>query len=547
MSEEKQNYVEEELDIDLGRADRFFIANDGNYFGIGFDSLFGQPELKIYNTFEMSSKRNFKNLASTLLETYDELFLNEEGDLRDDVELIFFNLLRVKSEVMTLDSLTYEKFISYMDDIMTCGDNLLIKIISDFVDSHYSLNLDQITEDTKKAKRKVNSELMMTDAHAKALLKIAYLYRVMIPIISVYFCYNKGSFNTEKQLNYEDDEGNIQTVELSDDDVLELEFDEVNSKIFAYLFEKFAENPEALRNKLYKLAYSGVSKTSYSDRRFWLAAKNVALTEKTEALEIYKKLLTNAIPKLSIDGNKNIVSFLQSVINNQVDFLFQNKFKYRMIPIGNQERNTSSTDDDEEDKANSDFEHMEILASREDEGSYIIRKINIKECLEKIPEKLNVGVSDAEVKDLMQKVKRNQIQEQIISLITFKYFEDTNALKFMTFYQYCYLLIACKKFLLEHKYVYLPKILTSHMEKHRERVTISGKKVKPAILRSKKYLDLVESKFANFTNEIEKPFLSIIGTVYSSVFTDDNGEEIFDSTVKVGKIAEELVDLAYLV
>ena len=47
--------------------------------------------------------------------------------------------------------------------------------------------------------------------------------------------------------------------------------------------------------------------------------------------------------------------------------------------------------------------------------------------------------------------------------------------------------------------------------------------------------------------EIEKPFLSIVGTVYSSVFKDNDGKEIFDSTIKVGKIAEELVNLAKLV
>ena len=54
-------------------------------------------------------------------------------------------------------------------------------------------------------------------------------------------------------------------------------------------------------------------------------------------------------------------------------------------------------------------------------------------------------------------------------------------------------------------------------------------------------------KYPNFSEEIEKPFLSIVGTVYSSVFKDNDGKEIFDSTIKVGKIAEELVNLAKLV
>jgi hypothetical protein len=160
---------------------------------------------------------------------------------------------------------------------------------------------------------------------------------------------------------------------------------------------------------------------------------------------------------------------------------------------------------------------------------------------------MNVGVSDAEVKDMMQKITRNSIQEQIIAILTFKYFDDRDALKFVDFYQYCYLLICCRKYLLQQKYKYLPLILTANCEKHRERVNISGKKVRPEILSSKKYTDLIAEKYPNFSAEIEKPFLAFIGTVYSSVFKDNDGNEIFDSTVKVGKIAEEIVNLAKLI
>jgi hypothetical protein len=541
MDEEKkvvEEAYEEKLDIDLGSEDNFFVANNGNYFGIAFDKLFGQPQLAIYNTFEMSSKRNFKNLTPSLLDTYKELFLDENGELNDECELIFFNILKTKSDIMVSENnISYEQFIAYMENIMSGGDNLLIKIIDKFVEDHYALELDKATEDAKDKKRKVNEELQFSDSHAKDLLKIAYLYRVMIPIISIYFTYNKGSFNSVKESIIDEETGEA----ISEEEAEEIEFDEVNSSIFAYLFDKFATNPEALRNKLYRLTYSGVSKTNYSDKRFWLAAKNVAITDKTEALDIYKKLLTNAIPKLSIESDKNVVSFLQSVINNQVDFLFKNKFKYHFVPIGNEGDGISTEDSD--DSNMTEFERIEILQTRKDEGSYIIRKKNIEEVLERIPEKLDVGVSDAEVKDMMTKITRNSVQEQIIAIMTFKYFNDKDALKYVSFYQYCYLLIACKKYLIEHKFIYLPLILTATCEKHRERVSVTGKKVKPQILDSKKYKDLVEKRYTSFADEIEKPFLSFVGTVYSSVFKNADGEEIFDSTIKVGKIAEEIVNL----
>lgn len=544
MKEEKNNSSAiEKLDIDLGDENSVFVADNGNIFGIAFDKLFDQSQLSVYNTFEMSSKRNFKNLTPTILETYEELFFDKTGVLNEDAEIIFFNILKVKSDLMITAAngqfTSYDNFINQMEFVIENGDRCLYNIIDQFIENNYSLNLDKITQETKDKKRKVNTELQFSDAHAKDLLKIAYLYRVMIPIVSIYFFYNKGLF-TGKPIEITDGLDSI-----TEEDIEELQFDEINSSIFAYLFDKFASKPEALRNKLYRLTYSGVSKTAYSDKRFWLAAKNVAITEKTEALEIYKKLLTNAIPKLSIDGDKNVISFLQSVINNQVDFLFQNKFKYHFTPLGNNDSNYSTEEND--DNNITEFERVEIQQSRKDEGSYLIRKLNIKNILESIPEKMNVGVSDAEVKDMMTKIKRNSIQEQIIVMLTFKYFGDKDALKFVDFYQYCYLLIACKKYLQQQKYRYLPLILTANCEKHRERVNISGKKVRPEILSSKKYTDLISEKYPNFSEEIEKPFLAFIGTVYSSIFKDNDGNEIFDSTVKVGKIAEEIVNLAKLV
>lgn len=498
----------------------FYITDNGNIFNISFDKIFGREQLSAYNEFEMTAKRNFKNLSPMILETYEEIFLDEGGKFNSDLSIILFNMLSAKSTIMT-STLQYNTFIEIIDKVINSGDELLLKTIDTFVEERYSLSLDKITEDTKNKNKKVNKELQFSDNHAKILLKIAYLYRIMIPIISVYFTYNKTNINE------------------SEDE----EFDENNSQIFAYLFEKFAKNPKALRNKLYKLTYSRISKTAYSDKRFWSAAKNVGITKDTEALEIYRKLLTNAIPKLSIDGDKNIVSFLQSVINNQIDFLFQNKFKYRFTSLTNETEKYGNDDDDEI----SEFERVEIMMSRADEGSFIIRQMNIKDVLPTIPQKLGVGVDDSEVKFWMNKISRNTIQEQIIALMTFKYFDDKEALKFIDFYGYVYLLLACKKFLEIHKFIYLPQILVANCEKHKERVNICGKKVRPEIMNSKKYLELFNSKYSNFSEEIDKPFLAFIGTTYSSVFTDANGNELFDSNVKVGKIAEEIVDLASLV
>ena len=132
-------------------------------------------------------------------------------------------------------------------------------------------------------------------------------------------------------------------------------------------------------------------------------------------------------------------------------------------------------------------------------------------------------------------------------MLTFKYFEDKMAIKFLTFYQYVKLLLVTEKYLTAHKFKYLPQILIGRCEKHKERESISGKRIRPMIHGSKKYQELFNTKYNNFSEEVEKPLDSIIASTYASVFIDSEGNELFDSTVKVAKVAEELIDLAYLI
>jgi hypothetical protein len=516
--------------VEAGSEYTFYSTDGGNNFGIAFDKIFGQDILEAYNLFEMNSKRNFKNLVPMIIETYEELFLDEGEKFVDDLAIILFDMINVKSKLMVNEATSYDVFIEMLDSITDSHDKLLIKTIDKYVEENYALDLDKITQETKDKKKKINEELQFSDKHAKTLIKIAYLYRITIPIISVYFTYNKSLFARNAE-------------ELASEDFEDYQFDEINSNVFSYLFEKFATNAAAVRNKLYKLTLSRVSKTVYSDKRFWAAAKNQGITKDTETLEIYKKLLTNAIPKLAIDKDKNIVSFFQSVIINQIDFLFQNKFKHKFLILGGGDSEKYSDDDDE----TSEYERLEIQMLRKDEGLFMIRKLSIKQTLKSIPGHFGVTVTDDEVKNAIKYISRHGTQEKIVSMLTFKYFEDKMAIKFLTFYEYVYLLIATKKYLEAHKFVILPQILSAHCEKHKERTNISGKRIRPLIQDSKKYRDLFAAKYSNFAEEVEKPLSAIIATTYSSVFTDNDGEELFDSTVKVGKVADELIDLAFLI
>lgn len=519
----------EKMKIENGDRNYFFVTDNGSSFGIAFDKIFEQNQLDVFNVFDLGSKRNFKNLVDSILETYEEIFF-EDNKFNDNLAIILFHILDVKCKLMLNDGTSYDDFQGYINDIVDSDNGLLLRAINNYVEMNYGLELDKTTADMKAARKKINIELQFSDRHAKELLKISYLYRIMIPVISVFLVENKEYFGKPSK---EDDYMDLE----------EFEMDEINSKLFAYLFEKVSSNPTALRNKLYKLTYSRVSRTAYSDKRFWTRAKDNLITKDTVAVDIYRKLLTNALPKLSIAKDRNIVSFLQSVINNQISFLFQNKFKYRIFTIGKQDGRYTTEDDD----SVSEYEKMEIQMLRRDEGEYIIRKTSIYETLKILPEKLNVEYTEAEVQELMKTLTRHVIQERIVAMVILKYFGDKMAIKFLDFYSYASVILMTKKYLENNNFKYLPQILVAQSKKHKEKIQISGKSIKPRIYTSKKYTQLFETKYKHFADDVKKPLDSLIATTYGSVFLDDKGNELFDSSVKVDRIADELLDLAYLV
>lgn len=536
MSEEIEEHEVTPEQIAKDASDQIFYGTpDGDKFRIAFDQLFEQQKLEVYDLFEMSAKRNFKNLTPLVVTTYEEIFFDEGGRFNDDMTMPMLRLLNAQSKIMISSEMPVSDFIALMDSVMDSADGLLIKTISKFVDANYSLDLNGIIDDAVKKSHAVNEELMIRDDHAKILLKIAYLYRIFIPLMSQYFLYSKSLFSKS-------------AASADDDDDDDYAFDDVNRMLFSHLFDIYAGDGDALRNKLYKLTYSRVIKTAFSSKKYWAKAKNVGITKETVTLDIYDKLQTNAVAKLVMDPNLNIVSFLQSVINNQIKFLMQNKFKDHYVIIDAKDDDSTATADDDDDDM-SEFERVEIDTARKDEGQKILRDLNIEETIRKLPDMMDVSVTEPEIDHaIVTKMPRvNSIQEMIISLMMDKYFEDVDAIKHLDSRQYAKVLICCCKYLQKRKFTVLPEIMVSKCDKQRERVGITGNKIREKIEDSKMYKELFSTKYGCFTDDAERPMASIISSVYLSVFKDDENKSVFDGSIKIGDVAEELVNLAHLV
>ena len=120
--------------IEKVSKDTFYATDGGNNFGISFDELFGREELEIYNLFEMNSKRNFKNLVPSIIETYKEIFLDDGERFNEDLAIIMFNMLKVKSDLEVQDGETsYGQFLEMIDLVTDSNDALLIETINNYV------------------------------------------------------------------------------------------------------------------------------------------------------------------------------------------------------------------------------------------------------------------------------------------------------------------------------------------------------------------------------------------------------------------------------
>lgn len=513
----------------------FSTEEDGVKFNIAFDKIFEKEKFQVFNAFNLSSKRNFKMIANLIKETYENLFTLEDGALDPDMEICLLQILNVQSKIMKRTGLPLNDFIQLLYQIIHVGNNTLYNKIDKFIESGYALTLDENTKKMKEKNKNVNDQIVISDSYAKILLKIAYLDRVMIPLISQFFMYNKDFFPAKAAI-----------VQSEDDEGEEMIFSEINQTIFDKMFEVFAkDDKENIQNKLYKLVYARIIRTAFSSNKFWTVAKTVGMSKESACMDIYLKLLSNSVPKLILDKDLNIVNFFSVIINNQIVFLFSNKFKthYQLVSHTSDSGSLFESNDD----SMTDMEKMEIQLSHKDEGGLIINNTIASDVISKIDTLMDVSVTKEEINDAVSSVHKNPIQERVVAMLTYKYFKGTEAIKRLTAYEYAKLLICCKKYLMKQKFILLPKIIMSRCAKQRDRVAITGVKIKSKIEDSKRYKELMQTKYKAFKYDAERNIQSLISTIYSSTFIDDAGNDVFETSSKIGNVAEEIVDLCYLI
>ena len=90
-----ENIIEQESSDEI-----FSASNPTGYFCIAFDQLFENEKLSVYNEFDITSKRHFKNLSADIVETYNEIFA-PDGKLNEETALTILKLLSSQTKIIT--------------------------------------------------------------------------------------------------------------------------------------------------------------------------------------------------------------------------------------------------------------------------------------------------------------------------------------------------------------------------------------------------------------------------------------------------------------
>ena len=125
--------MEEELE---NNEEIFSCYDDGNIFKINFEKLFGHEQLSVYDDFDLTTKRNFKNQSTEIVNTYKCIF-GEDDELNDGALVVMMKLLSAQSKIIRgadAQPMSVEEFYKAIDCILTAGDKYIIKRVHEYIE-----------------------------------------------------------------------------------------------------------------------------------------------------------------------------------------------------------------------------------------------------------------------------------------------------------------------------------------------------------------------------------------------------------------------------
>lgn len=439
------------------------ITTDLKNVYINFSEAFGR-DLQEYEQFNMSIKRNYIHLNENIKEIMDFV-------ITIDDQFIFRYL--TNTFILHNELVDKEKLFEMLDSILT---DQIKDAVCARVEELYDVNLDE-SSDKSKVK---NIELQFKDEHAKAIIKVGMLVKIILPLVSKFL---------------------EECVGKLDKDILLA----VNLK---YLNE-FSERTNCnLFNKIYKLTESRLRTTQYSDIVIWNYLENLAIDINNMIKTINRVALIEIIPKL--EYNRNMVSLLHVFINNQISYLFRSNFPVNFKPV------YSKPNSDDGDTNMFD----RYTDQQQDEGLTVIAKLNIRSTITTLETRYG-RVDEEELLKYVQNLPTNKIQTNLLFMFVQKFSENDYELLYLVSKQeYMKLLILMERHCNFHNIITLKQFLTAVPHPPKRKVSLS-KKFVTNLTTSSIYSELIIDKYSHIATKVVESgiLLRIITNLSKNDFT----------------------------
>jgi hypothetical protein len=442
---------------------------------IAFDEIFERPNIAHMNKFSVN-KRSYYNCL--------DLISQDINTVLNSYEDFAYSLLEIRYSMFTDDDYTYVKFYNDIKRLFIENEDLRA-VISKMVEDSYSLDLNDIKSD-----KKFNVELQVTDELNKIYLKSTIMMRLLIPLICDFKC---------------------------EDNVKETLIYEVNTGII----KSFDNNTNHALNKLYKIIYSRVYQTRYSDTVIWKYMKNMAIDLSITVKRYFRVVINNIFPKIKHDTS--VISYLDVVIKQKLKYLFTYKY-----PISYKPLKAESTDDEEL----SEQERMEINLLRNDEGNSLINEFSIKQEINII--KKEFGVNDSDIEEFIGGRELNTIQIYLIKIYySSKFKVGTNRKEIF------YLMYGMAKQLEKLSFSIIPTVLSCEVAPNVRKMN-NRKKLVEKVVSSEKYKGIIK-EYLPISNILDRNnFILSLMTIKNNKFLDEERQEV---EILTDQLAEEVLDL----
>ena len=322
-----------------------------------------------------------------------------------------------------------------------------------------------------------NPSLQYNDDHARLLMQCSILINMCIPLLTHYAYIKK----------------------------IATKIDEFLLQAFDYIFDLF-KNID-IYNKLFETSSTNIAKNEQANKIIWdkqgIRGKNVT----THSISSVNNIILNIMPKYVFD--QNIVSMnYSSIINNTGFQITDIGFEYTFIPL-------SSSKKDEDNQSDSDKYESNLI--KQDESKYLAVEINAKQTMKAI-ESMYGPFSNEELEYYYKQYNdnnwQNSLQKQLIFLMFYKYFGDSESIKNINKRDYFCLMIAAKRILLNNNMIMLPYIISGKIDKMVGRKSLN-KKESLKLEASENYPEVI-NKYKN--DKIIKLILTYMATIISSDF-----------------------------